>query len=309
MQPNHVGRAVRHQDRGRPRLERERNLGAHQHQRRPAHVAPRLQRFGEEHHRRDADAAADEQRARTAGRGHEAFPDRSHDRNRCALAAASTAPRGRGPRSCRGCLSSRPSRSARMIDSGRRIGSSGSQVRCAKLPGVAAAAHFGARRRMTYCCPGYCRVSSSSASSTKIVPRCERSPSGPPSRLRRCAPARCATMVGARPWRTATRLHLAGGITDCGPSATSLAISTPRFIGARCITIGIGLREAQVRARDAPLAVERVRIHELASASSRAVSAAPSPRLRPGPRLPVVVWRRAPATRPRRASGSPDSPA
>ena len=44
--------------------------------------------------------------------------------------------------------------SARMIDSGRRIGISRSQLRWAKLPGVAARAHFDAARRSTNWAPG-----------------------------------------------------------------------------------------------------------------------------------------------------------
>jgi len=50
-----------HDDRGRPRLERKRDLRAHQHQRSPVRVGAGLERFGEEHHRRDAHAAADQQ--------------------------------------------------------------------------------------------------------------------------------------------------------------------------------------------------------------------------------------------------------
>src|SRR4029077_3785164 len=37
--------------------------------------------------------------------------------------------------------------------------------------------------------------------------------------------------------RTATPLRTWSRITDCGPSATSEAISTPRFIGCGCITM------------------------------------------------------------------------
>jgi hypothetical protein len=56
-----------------------------------------------------------------------------------------------------------------MIDNGRRIGSDSSQVICAKLPGFAAAAHFGARTRMMNWSPGNAVEEITSPSSTKIV--------------------------------------------------------------------------------------------------------------------------------------------
>ncbi len=44
--------------------------------------------------------------------------------------------------------------------------------------------------------------------------------------------------------RTATPLLTWSRITDCGPSATSEAISMPRFIGCGCITMASGLATA-----------------------------------------------------------------
>src|ERR1700754_4151067 len=44
-------------------------------------------------------------------------------------------------------------------------------------------------------------------------------------------------MVASTAMRTATPFATCRWITDCGPSATSLAISTSRFIGPGCITI------------------------------------------------------------------------
>ena len=48
--------------------------------------------------------------------------------------------------------------------------------------------------------------------------------------------------------RTATPLRTWSRITLCGPSATSLAISMPRFIGCGCMTIASGLAIARRRA-------------------------------------------------------------
>ncbi len=65
-----------------------------------------------------------------------------------------------------------PFASARMIDSGLRIGSSASQLRWAKLPGVAAAAVRGACSRRTNWSPSNASCERIVASSSrKIVPR------------------------------------------------------------------------------------------------------------------------------------------
>ena len=51
--------------------------------------------------------------------------------------------------------------------------------------------------------------------------------------------------------RTATPLRTWSRITDCGPSATSEAISMPRFIGCGCMTMASGLAFAS-RSADRP---------------------------------------------------------
>ena len=48
--------------------------------------------------------------------------------------------------------------------------------------------------------------------------------------------------------RTATPLRTWSRITDCGPSATSEAISMPRFIGCGCMTMASGARQRQALA-------------------------------------------------------------
>ena len=47
-------------------------------------------------------------------------------------------------------------------------------------------------------------------------------------------------IVASTAMRMATPLATCRWMTDCGPSATSLAISTSRFIGPGCITIAPG---------------------------------------------------------------------
>ena len=56
-----------------------------------------------------------------------------------------------------------------MIYKGRRIGSEGSQVMCTKLPGAAAASHFGARRRMMYSSPANVSQNRITPYKTKII--------------------------------------------------------------------------------------------------------------------------------------------
>src|SRR4029079_11975822 len=46
--------------------------------------------------------------------------------------------------------------------------------------------------------------------------------------------------------RTAMPKVTCGRITECGPSATDEAISTPRFIGPGCMTIASGLARASL---------------------------------------------------------------
>ena len=60
---------------------------------------------------------------------------------------------------------------ARMMESGRRIGRSGPQVKWMKLPGVAAAAQRGALSLRAYWPPANVRCSSTAASSRKMLPR------------------------------------------------------------------------------------------------------------------------------------------
>ncbi len=130
-------------------LEWKWQFGAHQHQRLPASPGAAASDSARNTMRRYADTAADQERAwprRHARRS----PCRSgRGRKACRRAGASRAPQARARRSCRASRSSPRWPSARMIDSGRRIGTAGPQVRWTKLPGVAAAAHFGARRRST----------------------------------------------------------------------------------------------------------------------------------------------------------------
>src|SRR6056297_1492935 len=93
-----------------------------------------------------------------------------------------------------------------MIESGRRMGSDSSQVTWAKLPGRAWAAHFGDRTRTMYWSPGYSRTSSTSPSSTKMVPRWARSAWGaaavcvsvlmPPRILSPCGAAAARSAAG-----------------------------------------------------------------------------------------------------------------
>ena len=58
-----------------------------------------------------------------------------------------------------------------MIDSGRRIGSWSSQLRCTKQPGVAARAHFGALQSQDELVAGEALVREDLGASSKIVPR------------------------------------------------------------------------------------------------------------------------------------------
>ena len=176
MHGDHAGGHARHQDRRGPRAERERDLRAHQHQRLPACVGAAPQRT-----RRGTPSAGCRRRRRSAA---------------CAAVAdAAVKPLPIGPSSAERLADRLPrqrvepgaddlvehldrsprSASARMIDSGRRIGSSASQVRCTKLPGVG---RCGAARRVQPDHELLARGSSwcarTSASSTKIVPRCSR---------------------------------------------------------------------------------------------------------------------------------------
>jgi hypothetical protein len=61
-----------------------------------------------------------------------------------------------------------------MIESGRRMGMVASQVRCAKVPGAACAAHWGAASRITNCRASQASWVMTRASSRKIVPRFSR---------------------------------------------------------------------------------------------------------------------------------------
>src|SRR5262245_13979831 len=51
--------------------------------------------------------------------------------------------------------------------------------------------------------------------------------------------------------RTATPFATCVRMTDCGPSARSLSISTPRFMGPGCMTIASG-RASFIRSRVSP---------------------------------------------------------
>jgi hypothetical protein len=74
---DHTIRHAGHQDGRGPRAERKRNLRTHQHQWLPPRARVFTQPLGEEHHRRDPDAAADQQRARTLAMRDEAVADRA----------------------------------------------------------------------------------------------------------------------------------------------------------------------------------------------------------------------------------------
>jgi len=97
-------------------------------------------------------------------------------------------------------------------------------------------------------------------------------------------------------------------ITDCGPSATSLVISTPRFIGPGCITIASGcacrrFSRLTPQSRLERIAVRRVRLrHALALDAQRHHHV--------GALMPSASeWcREAPSSSPAPASASPDSP-
>ena len=54
----------------------KRDFGSHQHERLPLRIRALAQRLRQEHHRRNADAAADQQRARPLRVRHEAVADR-----------------------------------------------------------------------------------------------------------------------------------------------------------------------------------------------------------------------------------------
>ena len=84
------------------------------------------------------------------------------------------------------------------------------------------------------------------------------------------ASATCAStaMRTARPFATWRR------ITDCGPSATSESISTPRFIGPGCMTIARGLARREARRRQPELAVVGRQVHRCRRPRARAGCAA-----------------------------------
>ena len=71
------------------------------------------------------------------------------------------------------------------IDIGRRIGRSSLQRMCAKFPGCAAAAIFGAVIRRTNCSPSWPSFETTCADSRNMEPRCDlvivRSAAGPSS--------------------------------------------------------------------------------------------------------------------------------
>ena len=120
------------------------------------------------------------------------------------------------------------------------MGKPGAHRRCTKLPGRADAAQRGACRRSTYCASRmgdmreHLRVFDVDRAALRAHGLLHRSPSS------------CNTAM-----RTATPFATWVRITDCGPSATSLSISTSRFMGPGCITMASG-RAARRRARVRP---------------------------------------------------------
>src|ERR1700730_14419467 len=78
---------------------------------------------------------------------------------------------------------------------------------------------------------------------------------GAGSHLGHAPPAREVSTSASTAMRTATPLRTWSRITDCGPSATSEAISMPRFIGCGCMTMASG-RASPKRSRVSPQAAK-----------------------------------------------------
>ena len=138
--------------------------------------------------------------------------------------------------------------------SGRRMGTSGSQVRCTKLPGSARAAHLGAAMRRTNCSPGQAvlRNDQSVFETDAAAMRGMHAVAAAGFFVRQCgAHLRPSITASSTAMRTATPLRTWSRITDCGPSATSEAISMPRFMGCGCMTMASGLALAS-RSADRP---------------------------------------------------------
>ena len=160
-----------------PRAERERHLRAHEHERLPGRVACASRSRSARNTIGGMPTPPPISSARgRSGCGVKPLADRAEHAHRVARLARGERAAGPRPRPCRGSRSSRRAASARMIDSGRRIGMVGSQVRCAKLPGLwraprtcgaCDAQHELLRRRRP-------SARDTRASSRKIVPRCAR---------------------------------------------------------------------------------------------------------------------------------------
>ena len=185
------------------------------------------------------------------GSGPERLADGAEHADRRRPHAGGSARAGRGRRSCRGSRSSLRAAFTRWIDSGRRIGTSRIAGEVHEAAGQRARAHFGRgdAQHELFAGPGLLRdhravfekdaaamrgctpwLRPGSSWGRALTTRPRSPPRAPPcARRRRCAPGR--------------------GSPDCGPSATSEAISMPRFMRLRMHDdgVGLGFREALAR--------------------------------------------------------------
>jgi hypothetical protein len=208
-----------------------RNLRAHEHERLPAALGGDL--LGEEDHGRDADAAANEQRALPLAFRLERPPDRAHHVH--ALAAATLTERARAD----------ADDLVQQLDPAFARARAHDRVRPPhRQRSIAAHVHeaAGTRRRGT-------------ARRMQTQHELRRRMRDVRDDLRvfyvdgvALAAHRalaCSASVRRTAMRTATPFATWVRMTDCGPSATSLSISTSRFMGPGCITIASGRASAR----------------------------------------------------------------